>query len=255
MDKDYWINLLKENEMENMMVLSSILNQESVEHIFDNISDDTIIATYDFGFVKRGSFFSSDLNHSIKNIAQWLHMQGVEVETTFDNMILLYSALGNKNIPSRYYLLRYSCRKDVMIDKHLDYEIVDPLLKYADFLREGVEDIYKLSRNELNRLFNNSAFIKDMSKGIYIFKKDGIPVGYVMAKYISENFVEISNLWIKKNYRGKGYSNEIIKTLINIYKEVDKCLLVTVKKDNFGLIRLFEDENFELVKIMSREKL
>ena len=255
MDKKYWIEQLEKNEMENMMILSCLTDDELTNHLNDSAIENTLFVTYDFGFVKRGRFYSENMQDSIESIGKWFKKKNIEVETTYDNMVMIFNALGKKSYPNRYYLMKHTCSQEEKIDGVLDYEFVNPLVEYKNFLREGISDFYKLSKNEINRLFSSEDFINDMEKGIYIFKKENVPIGYIMIKYKTKNLVEIGNLWIKKEYRHKGYSNEIIKKIIGIIKNIDKCLIVTVKNDNYGLIRLFEDENFELMKIMSKEIL
>jgi ribosomal protein S18 acetylase RimI-like enzyme len=104
-------------------------------------------------------------------------------------------------------------------------------------------------------LFDNETFKEDMKEGIYIFEKDGVPVGYAMIKYKTRKFAEISNLWLRREFRSKGISNEMLRMIIAELRSMNLCAVVTLKNDNFGLIRLFEQENFELKAIMSREKL
>ena len=255
MDKKYWIEQLKKNEAENMMILSCLINDELTNHLNDSAIENTLLTTYDFGFVKRGRFYSESIEKYAKPIALWFKEQNVEVEATYDTMVMLFSALGKKSYPNRFYLMKHECVLVKKINGVLNYEFANPLLEHKKLLREGISDFYKLSRNEVNRVFNSEDFQNDMEKGIYIFKKGNEPIGYIMIKYQTDDYIEISNLWIKKEYRHKRYSNEIIRRIVEINRKNNKCVIVTVKNENYGLIRLFEDENFELIKIMSREIL
>ncbi|MEA3424321.1 MAG: GNAT family N-acetyltransferase [Bacillota bacterium] len=255
MDKKYWIERLEKNEVESMVLLSCLLNDEGISHLNDSAIENTLIATYDFGFVKRGRFYSENIHESIESIAKWFQENNVELEATYDNMVMIFNALGIKSYPNRLYLMKHICNQEKEFKSLLDYEFVNPLIEYKNFLKKGISDFYKLNKNEINRLFNSEDFINDMEKGIYIFKKENVPIGYIMIKYQTNNLAEISNLWLKKEYRHKGYSSEIIKKIIEIKKKDGRCVIVTVKNDNYGLIRLFEDENFELIKIMSKEIL
>ncbi|OPL07751.1 MAG: hypothetical protein AVO33_03720 [delta proteobacterium ML8_F1] len=256
MNSEFWINELTGQEMENMMILSNLLKgKDPLRQVHEDIAPNTIVITYDYGIEKRGNFYSMDTFGNIEAISRWFYENQVQVETTYDQMVMIFDALGKKSFPSRYYLMRYVCSLPVALKGTLEMEKVNPLPDYDKLLMEGLKDAKKYSQREIKVLFDNETFQEDMKEGIYIFKKEGVPMGYAMIKYTTRKYAEISNLWVKREFRSKGYSNEMLKMIIRELKQLNLCALVTLKNDNFGLIRLFEQENFELKAIMSREKL
>lgn len=60
------------------------------------------------------------------------------------------------------------------------------------------------------------------------------------------DFVEISNIVVRKDLRNKGIGNKLLEKIIEIAKEMKKeKILLEVNEKNEGAIKLYEKNNFE----------
>jgi GNAT superfamily N-acetyltransferase len=177
--------------------------------------------------------------------------------TNYDEMASIFIELKNYSIPSRYYLLR---NDGVVIKSKVEnnIKIVTALSRNDEFdlLNEGLREIfpeYQNRKKDHERLVEG--FLKEESRlrNMYFFTDGDTPIGFVMERGVSENFCEICNLYIKKEFRKKGYSNLALRKIISKNNERGLSTTAVLKDSNYGLIQLFEDENFELEKIISRE--
>ena len=254
MDYEYWLNQISNHELKNLFMVSNLKRKFSNLIIYDQEIPETLIIQQDNIVDQLASFYTEGDDH-IEEVAHWLSKKDILVETTYDRMVQLFEFLNKEHLPRRFYQFKYVCNRDIEIKGNLDYKIITEAEGNEKFIETGLKEIYRLNKRDISRVVTNSNFLEYLKRGVYVFMIDQTLIGFVMTKHTTDHYVELSNLWVLKKFRGKGYSNEIIKTMAQIFKQEEKCCVVTLKTDQYNMIKLFEDENFELTNIISRENL
>lgn len=81
----------------------------------------------------------------------------------------------------------------------------------------------------------------------FILKYDNENIGYCGFKK-DKNKVFLSKLYIKKNFRGNGYSKILLNRVINFAKENDLgSIYLTVNKYNSNTISIYKHLRFEII--------
>ena len=80
-------------------------------------------------------------------------------------------------------------------------------------------------------------------RDIYIATIDGESVGYAYIDYNSEAEIEIS-LGVSNKMSGKGYGTDIIRNLVEKYKETYRYIVAYVRKDNIRSQKAFFKAGF-----------
>ena len=254
MDKKYWLNQIEPNELEYLFVVSNLISKNlNCSLSYEDIPDSLIIVQ-DNGINVTAGFYVSNEDY-METVADWFKGKDILVEASYDQMVKLFDILGRTHLPDRYYLFKYLCDRELKINRKLDFRVVNKIQGNEKLIIEGLKESLSLKRKDISLLIKNPNFLEYLNRGLYIFMKDDNLVGFIFTKHLTNNYVEFGNIFVKKRYRGKGYSNEMIKTMVQIFKEKNLCSVATIKHDNYGVIKLYEDENFELEGIFSREKL
>lgn len=82
----------------------------------------------------------------------------------------------------------------------------------------------------------------------YIIHKNGEHIGYTAVKHESDGRLFLSKIYIKKEYRGKGYSKQAFEFLIDYCKKSGlNALWLTVNKHNDGAIAVYEKIGFKKI--------
>ena len=254
MDYEYWLNQISNHELQHLFMVSNLKGNFSNLTIYDQEIPETIIIHQDNSVDHLSSFYTEGDGH-IEAVAHWLSKKDFLLEATYDRMVQLFEVLDKKHLPKRFYQFKYVCNRDIEVAGNLQYRIMTEAKGNEEFIETGLKEIYRLNKREIGRVVTNSNFLDYLKRGVYVFMIDQTLIGFVMTKHTTDNYVELSNLWVLKKFRGKGYSNEIIRTMAQMFKLQEKCCVVTLKTDQYSMIRLFEDENFELANIISRENL
>jgi GNAT superfamily N-acetyltransferase len=253
MDKKQWLESVEDNPNQ-LFVRSSLLADRGNVHWDDTTLENTLFAIRNNGIERLSAFYTDDLS-KIPQIAKWYQAKDVTVETSYDVMVQILDAIGSSSLPSRLYMLKYTCKQDLEIPEELEHHRIISFAGNEKHLETGLKEIYGLKKKEIKRLIEDPNFVDYVCGQLCVFTKEKKLVGFVLIKNRTEHFVELSNLWVRRPLRGKGYSNEIIRKIVRLVKRDQKECLVTLKQNNYGMLKFFEDEKFELLQVRSRENL
>jgi GNAT superfamily N-acetyltransferase len=110
-------------------------------------------------------------------------------------------------------------------EKHRD-QFYELNLEYLSWVEDQIYTRYGARVNQdgtvkeyLDSVFSEFSEIKPPSGLICILEVDGKAVGIGVLKHLSEDVGEIKRMYIRPQYRGKGFGNEIYKRLENRAKE------------------------------------
>lgn len=125
------------------------------------------------------------------------------------------------------------------------------LRNYMDSDNEKYKEIYNDCFSEMRialglspKCCDSREILLDKCKQVYIYEKDGVFIGAIS---IYEN--EIDDLIVAKEFQRKGYGNELLNFAIsNMQRNKISLILLHVADWNQGAIKLYEKNNFEIIK-------
>lgn len=254
MEKDEWIQHLMEDELSHLFLIGSMKSNYPNMEIRTDLAGGGLALVQNNGVNCLGGFHAQS-EEALKSIAEWFGQKGCIVEACYDQMVKLRSAMGMPGLPARFYLLKHDGLEKEPFERRLTCTIVTDVASHEAQIKKGLQEIFKLKPWEVSRLLKDKLFLDYLERGVHMFTKGSEFVGFIHVKNRTDNYAELSHLWIRKSLRGKGYSNEIIRTMIQMKKEKGQTCLICLPHDSRGMLRLFENEGFELARVLSRENL
>ena len=128
-------------------------------------------------------------------------------------------------------------------------------IKIVPFNYETVEDVYNVELSAFSHPWAKESFLEELVNPLakyFVLKADDEVIGYVGLWHIVDEG-HITNVAIKKEYQGQGYSNYLIQEIIK-YKEENilSFLTLEVRESNKVAIKLYEKYGFK--KVGERKK-
>ena len=122
----------------------------------------------------------------------------------------------------------------------------------------SLDDFYRIEnklQEEFDRFWTPGVFLSELKKDdtrYVVLKEDEDIVGFA-GIWITPDSIELNNIVVRKDRRGKGYSKLLLEKLLEISKEYDKeNILLEVSEINEVAISLYEKYGF--VKNGQRKK-
>lgn len=122
----------------------------------------------------------------------------------------------------------------------------------------SLDDFYRIEnklQEEFDRFWTPGVFLSELKKDdtrYVVLKEDEDIVGFA-GIWITPDNIELNNIVVRKDRRGKGYSKLLLEKLLEISKEYDKeNILLEVSEINEVAISLYEKYGF--VKNGQRKK-
>lgn len=114
---------------------------------------------------------------------------------------------------------------------------------YDDIIGEP-QVSYMLEKLQSKEVIANAIF--DQGYRYYVMRKDGNIIGYCAVKPENEKSrMTLSKLYIKENFRGKGYSRVFMEKIISYSKELAiDMIYVVINKQNKSVIDIFRRIGF-----------
>lgn len=115
---------------------------------------------------------------------------------------------------------------------------------------ETVEDVYNVELSAFSHPWSKESFLEELVNPLaryFVLKINDEVIGYVGLWHILDEG-HITNVAVKKEYQGKGYSNYLIKEIIK-YKNDNKMKFLTleVRESNIIAQKLYEKYGFEKI--------
>lgn len=136
-----------------------------------------------------------------------------------------------KNINMKY---QGKIRLASLNDKNLE------IIKYftVKFLEPETEE-------EIDSITDTEKILEKFKSGIYILDYKDKAIG--MARFIGKtnNFAEITSVYIDKNYRNKGFGKELIGHMIDIAIKEQKTPVLVTSESNITAMKTYESMGFK----------
>ena len=114
----------------------------------------------------------------------------------------------------------------------------------------SLDDFYRIEnklQEEFDRFWTPGVFLSELKKDdtrYVVLKEDEDIVGFA-GIWITPDNIELNNIVVRKDRRGKGYSKLLLEKLLEISKEYDKeNILLEVSEINEVAISLYEKYGF-----------
>ena len=114
----------------------------------------------------------------------------------------------------------------------------------------ALDDFYRIEnklQEEFDRFWTPGVFLSELKKDdtrYVVLKEDEDIVGFA-GIWITPDNIELNNIVVRKDRRGKGYSKLLLEKLLEISKEYDKeNILLEVSEVNEVAISLYEKYGF-----------
>ena len=122
----------------------------------------------------------------------------------------------------------------------------------------SLDDFYRIEnklQEEFDRFWTPGVFLSELKKDdtrYVVLKEDEDIVGFA-GIWITPDTVELNNIVIKKDLRGKGYSKVLLEKLIEISKETFREIFtLEVSEENVVAINLYKKYGFENVGLRKK---
>lgn len=172
----------------------------------------TLISEYDIAFTK---FTRAEYHLDLASFKETLH------ESVFE---LTPVAVKDKKA------LGFLCY--LTFKNSLEYDII-PYYQNIDYAQALIKNV-----------LNNSmgVFLEDAS---FTVKKDGIPVGLILASKLKENRILLLVFGIFESLRGKGYGKALLQSYLQkIVEKKYSAVTLTVTEENSAAVALYTDAGF-----------
>ncbi|GCD10522.1 GNAT family N-acetyltransferase [Clostridium tagluense] len=101
------------------------------------------------------------------------------------------------------------------------------------------------TEEEIKTITNTEKILAKMKTGVYLLEYKNNPIG--MARFIGKtnNFAEITSVYIDKAYRNKGLGKEIIGHMIELTIQQKKTPVLATSISNIAAMKVYESMGFE----------
>lgn len=101
------------------------------------------------------------------------------------------------------------------------------------------------TQEEIKVITNTEKILAKMKAGVYILDYKNKAIG--MARFIGKtnNFLEITSVYIDKDYRNKGFGKELIGHMIEIAIQEQKKPILVTSVSNVAAMKTYESMGFE----------
>lgn len=148
----------------------------------------------------------------------------------------------------------------------IDTAKLDDIEEINNMLTDLIQDErrnYDSNINENYRVQNfYGQFVDNPNVCMLVAKNNGIIVGYVYG-FIQDNgnlfyksVVQVDAIFVKREYRGNGIARNLMKELIKwAQKNGGSYVELSVCKNNIDAMNLYQNEGFEIDKLILKKKL
>jgi len=119
----------------------------------------------------------------------------------------------------------HECFKSIITCGQIDY-MLDKFQSFEAMKKQTEQDGYKY----------------------YLMHKNGMHIGYMAFKHENDGRLFLSKIYIKKEYRGRGYAGQAFRFLSEHCKAAGlNAVWLTVNKHNYGAIAAYEKSGFKKI--------
>lgn len=232
---------LIQNNIENLGELYVNEGKEGIADIL-HIKNDGNSHFTNFLFTSKNGL--QDIACKIKE----LNYKKILLAGKFEDVNNLLRILGYEKPITSNFLYKLDVKK--YKNMHVQYQ---GEIRLASLSSEDLERIkYFTSRflmaeteEEIKAITNTEKILAKMKAGVYILEYKNNAIG--MARFIGKtnNFTEITSVYIDKAYRNKGFGKELIGHMIELAIKEQKTPVLVTSLSNVAAMKTYESMGFE----------
>lgn len=248
------LELLYRDEMYNAILIELIQNNtDNLGEIYINETKNGITEVLHIKNDGNSNFtnFAYTSADGLKNIAfkiRELNSKKTLLAGKFEDVKSLFRILDcNKTITSNiFYKLNIEKYKDI----HRKYK---SKIRLTSLNNEDIDKVKEFTVNfleakteeEIIEVTNDEKILAKIKKGVYLLDYENNPIG--MARFVgkTDNFSEITSVYIDEEYRSRGFGKELIGHMIDIAIEEQRTPVLATSITNIPARKVYESMGFE----------
>ncbi|WP_454053246.1 GNAT family N-acetyltransferase [Clostridium sp. Marseille-Q7071] len=150
----------------------------------------------------------------------------------------------SRNIDKNFY---YIFDNDKKTNLHIgEFNFRKATFKDKDFIKEAYIDFFEAtSEDDIKSLTNDKKIKYDLKNGIYLLWREDTPVGLAKFSEFSKHFGEITTVYIKSEYRGRGLGKILMSKMVEKLIEMGKTPITQVNIRNLSAKAIYEGIGFK----------
>lgn len=250
------LELLYKDEVCNSIMIELIQNtNQSLGELYINETSGKITellhVKYDGNSYFTNFLYSSStgLNSIAEKITELGYDKTLIAGKSEEVSILLKLMNNNKSInPNVFFKLNFEMYKEI----NTTYQCK---IRLANYSYEDLKAIKKFtarffeaeSQAEVEAVTNTEKILEKMKKGIYLLEHNNETIGMARFAGKTDNYAEITSVYIDEVFRGKGFGREIIAHMVELSLIQNKTPVLATALNNAAAMRTYESLGFERI--------
>ncbi|WP_461613709.1 GNAT family N-acetyltransferase [Clostridium sp. Marseille-QA1073] len=150
----------------------------------------------------------------------------------------------SKNIDKNFY---YIFDNEKKLNLHIgEFNFKKATFKDKNFIKESYIDFFgATSEEDIKSLTNDEKIKYDLENGVYLLYSNYTPIGLAKFSEFSKHFGEITTVYIRKEYRGKGLGKILMSKMVEILIEMGKTPITQANMKNLSAKAIYEGIGFK----------
>lgn len=149
-----------------------------------------------------------------------------------------------RNIDKNFYYIFDNEKKSDLHIEEVNFK--KAAFKDKDFIKEAYIDFFGATSEEAIKSLTNDDKIKyDLKNGVYLLYDGYTPIGLAKFSEFSKHFGEITTVYVKSEYRGRGLGKVLMSKMMKILIEMGKTPITQVNIKNLSAKAIYESIGFK----------
>lgn len=247
------LNFLYKDEMYNAILIEFIQNDTCLGELYINEIEREISDILHIKNDGNSNFtsFSYTSKNGLRDIVckiKEVNYNKVLLAGKLEDVDSLLKTLGyEKTIkPNAFYKLDIENYKSINMKYQSKIRFASLNSKNLEIIKHFiVEFLEPETEEEIESITDMEKILEKMKKGIYILDYKNKAIG--MARFIGKtnNFAEITSVYIEKDYRNKGFGKELIGNMIDIAIKEQRTPVLVTSESNVAAMKTYESLGFK----------
>ncbi len=128
-------------------------------------------------------------------------------------------------------------------------------ISIVPLIESYLDDIISIEEDYSTDPWTRETFIREISNYFsynFALKLGSNVIGYANFWFVTD-FIELNNIAIDKNLRGRGIGKYFLQFIINVSNHLNaKKIFLEVKEGNYRALNLYKSFNFEVINIRKK---
>lgn len=259
--KSLILDFLYKDEMFNINLIEAISNN-NLGDLYLSIQNNNINGILHSRFDGNSKFtnFAYDTSTGLYSIIKQIKTMDKEkmlLAGRKSDVLQIINTLYGKNMCDSDMFYKYD-NTNIFTNEHNDLCIRKSRINEQDkeILKRYFIDFFgAVTTEEINNITNENIIEKDLEEGTYFLEKDNKVVGMARICAETQNYAEITAVYIEPKFRGLSYGKVLMKHMVDIILSKNKIPVLQTSENNVVARKLYEDLGFVKIDDYSFEFL